>query len=72
MAGAGVKKFMSAFFWSQCRDGFAVNNKSALGLGMIVAGGIFQSVGTAGWIVTAFVLIVVGLFIQLLEAIKEK
>lgn len=50
-----------------------MNNKSALGLGMIVAGGgIFQSVGTAGWIVTAFVLIVVGLFIQLLEAIKEK
>ena len=48
-----------------------MNNKSALGLGMIVAGGIFQSVGTAGWIVTAFVLIVVGLFIQLLEAIKE-
>ena len=48
-----------------------MNNKSALGLGMI-AGGIFQSVGTAGWIVTAFVLIVVGLFIQLLEAIKEK
>lgn len=49
-----------------------MNNKSALGLGMIVAGGIFQSVGNAGWIVTAFVLIVVGLFIQLLEAIKEK
>ena len=49
-----------------------MNNKSALGLGMIVAGGIFQSVGTAGRIVTAFVLIVVGLFIQLLEAIKEK
>ncbi len=49
-----------------------MNNKSALGLGMIVAGGIFHSVGTAGWIVTAFVLIVAGLFIQLLEAIKEK
>ena len=49
-----------------------MNNKSALGLGMIVAGGIFQSVGTAGWIVTAFVLIVVGLVIEWVEAIKEK
>mgnify|MGYP006911668483 CR=1 FL=1 len=48
-----------------------MNNKSALGLGMIVAGGIFQSVGTAGWIVTAFVLFVVGVFIQFLEAIME-
>ena len=54
------------------REGDGVKKFLSVFFLISMKGGIFQSVGTAGWIVTAFVLIVVGLFIQLLEAIKEK